>query len=75
MTLDEHIRLANQDRQRLKSFRFVNVKRYKRSIGRRCLHCNHSATVTADRKYRNGTRMPVRYCNDCADTIIQGGTT
>lgn len=41
---------------------FVKVKVYKRSAGKRCLHCGSLATVTAFRKGSNGVKLPVRYC-------------
>ena len=50
--------------------RFVNVKVFKRPVGRRCMHCNSSARVTAWR--RTGPRrgetfdLPIRYCLACA---------
>lgn len=48
----------------------VNVKRRKRPIGRRCMHCNRSATVTATRILGNGMRFDVHMCVECADMHI-----
>ena len=48
---------------------YVKVKRYKRGTHKRCLHCNRIATITALRKRRgerNGIKLPVRYCEECA---------
>ena len=49
--------------------RYVNVKRYKRTIGKACLvrGCTRSATVTALRRDRNGFSMEVAYCVDHAE--------
>ena len=48
---------------------FIAVKRPKRGVGRRCMHCTLPATVTAVRK-ANGHRMDVRYCDDHDKLII-----
>jgi hypothetical protein len=55
------------------TYRYLAVKRYKRSIGKLCLHCGRPATVVAIRKREsNGMRMPVRFCALHADLIIGG---
>jgi hypothetical protein len=41
--------------------KFVNVKTFKRSVGKNCLHCGTPATITAVRT-DTGFRLPVRYC-------------
>lgn len=48
---------------------FVKVKRPKRGVGKRCMHCNKPATTTAVRK-TNGYKMDVRYCDNHAEMII-----
>ena len=48
---------------------FIVVKRPKRGVGKRCMHCNKPATTTAVRK-ANGHRRAVRYCDDHAELII-----
>ena len=50
---------------------FVKVQRHRRSVGRACMHCGKSATVTAIRK-RNGMRLAVRYCDEHAQ--MRGAT-
>ena len=45
--------------------RYVKIKRYKRSIGKSCMHCGRSATVRAywlEGKFD----LPVRYCEQHA---------
>jgi hypothetical protein len=49
--------------------KFTNVKRYKTSIGRSCMHCGRSATVTATR-HLHGKKLPIRLCEDHAELII-----
>lgn len=51
--------------------RFTKVKAYKRGIGKSCLHCGRSATVTAIR-VKGRLKMPVRYCHEHAD--MRGAT-
>ena len=50
--------------------RIIGVKRYKRPIGRACMHCGRPATVTATRKGRH--RLNVRYCAEHAAMIVNG---
>ncbi len=49
--------------------RFITVRRPKRGVGKRCMHCKKPATTTAIRK-ANGHRMDVRYCDEHATEII-----
>ncbi len=50
---------------------FTRVKRRARSIGRSCMHCGRSATVTA-RRWVCGKSRDVRYCEEHAAIIIDG---
>ena len=57
----------------METYRYIAVKRYQRSVGKRCQHCAKPATVVAIRKrLSNGMRMPVRFCGLHADLIIGG---
>lgn len=51
-------------------FKFTHQRRYKTSVGKTCMHCNKSATVTARRHTVSGKVMLVRYCVAHADEII-----
>lgn len=45
--------------------RYIKIKRYKKSIGKTCMHCGRSATVRA--YWREGKfDLPVRYCEQHA---------
>jgi hypothetical protein len=47
---------------------FIRVRVHRRSIGKECMHCGRSATVTALRVTdKGGPKMPVRYCAEHAD--------
>lgn len=47
--------------------KYINVKQYKRSIGRNCMRCGKAAKVVATRKMDgSGYTMEVRYCIDHA---------
>lgn len=48
---------------------FIAVKRPKRGVGKRCMHCTLPATTVAIR-VANGHRMDVRYCDTHAELII-----
>ena len=49
----------------MSAYRLVNVRTFKRSTGRSCMHCGRPATVTAVRIRTQGkNRMEVRYCAD-----------
>ena len=53
--------------------RFIQVKRYRRKIGKQCMHCGRPATTTA---IRNGAmRLNVWYCDQHAEWIIEQGLT
>lgn len=52
--------------------RFIHVRRYKRSIGKRCMHCGRPATTTAMRKTAGGKKLAVRYCHEHDEQLIQG---
>ena len=47
------------------AYKLVNVRRRKRSIGKSCLHCGRSATVTVDRvRIAGGLRVPLALCEE-----------
>jgi hypothetical protein len=51
--------------------KYVNVKQYKRPIGRNCMRCGKAAKVIATKKMEgSGYTMDVHYCLDHA---IEGG--
>ena len=48
---------------------YIAVKRPKRNIGKRCMHCGKPAKVLAIRKLY-GNKLTVRYCETHAAVII-----
>lgn len=55
----------------------VNIKTYKRRIGRSCMHCGRPAEVTGIRKFRaKGAwmQLAVAYCQVHAEQLINEGS-
>ena len=50
--------------------KYIKVRQRKHSIGRLCMKCAKSATITAVYKTNNRLEMDVWYCNEHA---IEGG--